>query len=146
MKTLDRLIRRIEADSISVQTDGRCSFLRSKASGHFVLPSIFLGTRGCPYLVLIALAHEYGHCLSIRSGRGLSFHTGMFFGLGFIENEQAAQAIIQEEKDAWRLGFCFLRRNGVIITPKMKRARKILLQSVINQVHTIRARSNEVPN
>jgi hypothetical protein len=89
-----------------------------------VRQSIRLGTQGDPELIVAALVHELGHCLSVRRGSQVSMAVyGLYVRRAPITRKQA-KAVLAEERVAWRLGFAFLRKHGFRVTRTMKNLRR----------------------
>lgn len=82
---------------------------------------IHLGTNAKPWAVLLVAAHEYGHCLSVRAGTRvdsfLNFR-GRLNASNITAEERAL--LIEEERRAFRLGFAWLRANGLPVTEEMR--------------------------
>jgi hypothetical protein len=115
---------------IRIKTDGKKSPLDSSSLCWVVpLQSIRLGTNDRPELVLLCLAHELGHCLSIRVGSMASMTDRLLYNQGAKLSVIQHWRIVQEERLAFRLGCKFLRDNDLPITPWMKRAKRVLMAS-----------------
>ena len=111
--------------------------LDSKSHPYNFYPSIILGTKGMKHLILLALCHEYGHILSVRSGKGLPRSTAMFYAMNIVRSKRDGKAILAEERRAFRLGFKLLRDDGIPIDEDMRYARDVLIASHIKLVRKL---------
>lgn len=93
------------------------------------IQSIHIGTNAQPYYILCALAHELGHCLSVRMGSHTTRATLIRYNMHIRLSKKQKRGLHSEERRAWRLGFKFLKDSGLPITAQMKRARRNLLNS-----------------
>lgn len=95
---------------------------------------IVLGTNSKAQSVLIALAHELGHCLSVRKGSPSSMSLGFIDRLGAPLTRKQKKLLLKEERAAWTLGYRFLRSNNLPITDWMKYARRVLITSHVKRL------------
>ena len=87
--------------------------------------SITIGVKKEPWSVLLGLAHELGHCLSVRKGTG-AFYAYFLYRLELPLSDKEANIVLDEECRAWRLGINFLRRNDFPIDERMLSTKKTL--------------------
>jgi hypothetical protein len=132
-KHIDQMLSLIRKDGVSVKLI-QASPLDSKSYPYNFYPSIILGTKGMKHLILLALCHEYGHVLSVRSGKCLKRSTAMFYAMNIIRSKKDGKAILAEERRAFRLGFKVLRDNGIPIDEDMQYARDVLIASHVKLV------------
>lgn len=97
--------------------------------------SITIGTKETPpFLFLAKMAHELGHCLSVRRtgkyGKGscVDMKTYLLYIFRASLTKKQKTAVLAEERIAWRLGFKFLRDNGLPVNDMMLRARRLYLK------------------
>jgi hypothetical protein len=135
-KHIDQMLSLIRKDDVSVELIQEPPLV-SKSSPHNFHPRITLGIKGMKHLILLALCHEYGHVLSVRSGKGLKRSTAMFYAMNIIRSKRDGKAILAEERRAFRLGFKVLRDNGILIDEDMKYARDVLIASHIKLVRKL---------
>lgn len=94
---------------------------------------VTIGIRDPAWLVLITLAHEIGHCLSVRSGKqAVTAAEYLMYRFGYVKD---ADRILKEERRAWDYGFRFLKSNGIRITKKFLWARDLLLETHVKRIH-----------
>jgi hypothetical protein len=117
-----------EKYDIPVLTDGRKDCLSASSfCWNESNQRIMSGTKGPPFLVLMAIAHELGHCLSVRRGSKSSFALQLKYNFNAKLSKKEKKAILAEEYAAWRLGFKFLRDNKLPVTDRMHWAKRILM-------------------
>jgi len=129
----ERVLRAIRNDGIRVRHLNK-SFLASGCNCHSRFPLIFVGNQGTIRFRLLALSHEYGHCLSIRRGDGLSMREAIFSRFNYIGSKKHAARLLREERRAFRFGFAFLRSSGIAVDDEMLRARRILIGTHISRL------------
>lgn len=61
-----------------------------------------------------------------------------YYKLGVIFNKKHADAILREEKRAWKFGFKLLHDNGIYVSDDMKYAGKVLTESHIKPLNSFR--------
>lgn len=111
--------------------------LRSQSNCFDINPYIKLGTVGPKWMTLIALAHEYGHCLSVLQGTKLKRRTAMMCRMGVILSKKDAKLLKEEERIAWNLGFKSLRDNGIIVDEDLQSFRRALFKSETGRYPTL---------
>jgi hypothetical protein len=134
-------------DAISIirsTTDIDVKICRSEyksSSKPWIIPmqSMSIGTKGYEHhLILCAVAHEYGHLLSVR--RGSPANMGIYFVYNAMPHcltNRQKEMIAAEETTAWRLGFKFLKDNNLPVDSDMRYARKILLGGLKEQLWSL---------
>jgi hypothetical protein len=91
--------------------------------------SISIGTKNQAWLVYAILAHELGHCLSVRKGAMVDPNVYLdFIAFKLPLTKRQAQSILKEEARAWTLGFRFLRKHGLPVNGDMQYVRRCLLK------------------
>ena len=115
-----------ERYGIEVFLDDSQDWFRARSACWFVSSqNLRIGTIGRPMLVLMAMAHELGHCISVRKGSHSSFVLQLKYNLNVRLTKKEKAAILSEEYRAWRYGFRFLRDNGFEVSDDMIRWKNI---------------------
>lgn len=136
-KHINQMIKAIRKNGITIRFQKKHPF-KSKSNCYAINPSIKLGIKGPKWAVLIALSHEYGHCLSVRQGTKLTQGTGMLCrSMGIILSKKDIVLLIEEERIAWNLGFKALRANGITVDEDLQRFRRILFKSETGRYPTM---------
>lgn len=82
--------------------------------------SITVGTYADYWYESIAvLAHELGHCLSVRKKKNIKMATYLLYKFNAPLTEKQGTAILAEERRAWRYGFKTLRDLGIEVDERM---------------------------
>lgn len=106
----------------------------SNSNCYAVFQSINVGTIGARWLVLGALVHEFGHCLSVQLGTSPGLQLGMLYRLGYPMSKRNAKIILEEERRAWNHGFALLRKNGIPVDEDMQRLKKLCVGTHITKL------------
>lgn len=125
VEKLIKLIRKLDIDVVRHSNkDSRMC----KSNPWFAFQKIDIGTKDLPWLVLASLSHELGHCLSVNSGKNkVDVTTYMIYCWDGKLSKKNKLRVLAEERQCWRLGYKFLRDNGLPINYMMLRARPILI-------------------
>lgn len=135
-KHIDLMSKVIRKNGVSIRTKKEHP-LDSGSNCFAFNPYIMLGIKGPKWIVLVALAHEYGHYLSIKQGTKLKRGTVMLCRMGVILSKKDAELLKEEERIAWNLGFKELRANGIMVDESLQRARRILFKSETGSYPTL---------
>jgi len=90
---------------------------------------ITIGTIGPNYILIAALAHEYGHVLRFRDPKSKKGQLFLYTTFKVVRNKRHQKAILEEERIAWVLGFAVLRKLNIPVTNDMKWFRREMLAS-----------------
>jgi hypothetical protein len=93
----------------------------------------------CWYELIAVLAHELGHCLSVRSGKAISMATYMIYIHEVPLSKREAKLILEEERRAWRLGFKVLRDNDIEVDGRMLKFRNARMRGHAKTVKRLSA-------
>ena len=126
----DKLAKLITDADVRITEKPNKHFYEESWSNCFFLhgQTITLGTKSPWWITIATLAHEFGHCLSVREGGGCSQGDMMNYRFGVIVNHTHAKRLIEEERRAWRFGFKFMRDNSIPVDAKMINARRVLVK------------------
>lgn len=120
---------------IRVETCADKDFLTSSGNPWILVrQSIKIGIDSRPETVLAAVAHELGHCLSVRRGSASNMGLSLIDRMKAPLTKKQKKLILKEERDAWTLGYRFLRSNGLPITDWMRYARRVLIDSHVRRL------------
>ena len=140
-KHIDRMIAVIRKDGIKVRQIQEHPIL-SKSNCRAINQSITLGVKGPKWYVLSSLAHEYGHCLTVRNGvDGLRFGTALFYELGIVRTKEDGKELIREEHTAWKLGYAAMRANDIGVDSDLLAHRDVLVQSHVQWINYLLSKS-----
>lgn len=135
-KHIEKMMKVIRNNGVSIRTKKEHP-LDSGSSCFALDPYIILGIRGPKWMMLAALVHEYGHCLSVQQGTKLTRGTMMMCRMGVILSKKEVKLLTEEERTAWNLGFNELRANGIVVDKDLQRLRRILFKSETGRYPTM---------
>lgn len=114
---------------IDVHLDGRKVFSGSSSFPTF-MQSIDLATKNDASIILAVLAHELGHCLIARREKNVAhaMFLHILYNLRGTMTKRQARALADEERLAWKIGFAWLRNNGLPVTERMEYVRRVMIR------------------
>lgn len=108
--------------------------LSSGSSSTFFGRKINIGLKDNWEIIIACLSHEFGHCLLSINKQSIKKSIYTLYRMGVVSSEKNAKKIISEEREAWRLGFKFLKQNKIKPNDYLKNIRKILINHHIKTI------------
>lgn len=98
---------------------------------------ISIGFKDDNFLVIGSIAHEFGHCLSVLKKQNIPFDIYWMYKFHYLKDDNHAKQILKEERNAWRLGFKFLKDMGIPVDDRLLNMRKVLIETHIKNIKHI---------